>query len=311
MHLHVKKTHVHAAYRCFPDSEINGAVTFNMAVIQLGVSTLKSNCRQMHRYPGNALVHCHGERKFVLPTRHVWRVSFLHQCSKKRPLNIRYNITMKNQRISQPRPIHPATCRSYLDYNLTAVPNLLGLTKESEMIVILGMGEIVVRNALKNCYQHIYELGCRWLFPEYRDGRLVQFCKGMCEDFVRGCENQLMMPGSRHFIHCPYLQDSKDPDVCVYKPVLCPRLRAPANGSFELSDIRRGPSTEARYSCDTPYQISADSTVRICQYSGKWTGTRATCQFQVKSRVSLAKTVVVDVGTLLLLTGVVFAMVRC
>jgi hypothetical protein len=66
-----------------------------------------------------------------------------------------------------------------------------------------------------------------------------------------------------------------DQETPVCEPVLCPPLRAPLNGTIELSGITVG--SMASYSCDVGYEL-VGNTMRVCQSDGMWDGVVPQCR---------------------------------
>lgn len=293
LHMYVNKTHVHIN-GSISKQEYYSALRTNQAVIRIGKGTL--GC--ITEGSGKSMVHCRGEKRFVLPEKHTWAVAFVYKCDNATPekLNIRYTIHMSNQKIT-PVPVFASKCDKYIDYNYTGFPNILGYNDiDTVQSKITDFGN-ELNTTFRGCYQHTSEVGCKTFIPEFRGGRLIPACKKACLDFIEACKTQLKKFGN--FVHCPYLPDSKDPNICVHKEIMCPQLQQPANGKVVLDSETRGLGTKATYSCNVIFKPDLIAMTRTCQYSGEWSGHEIKCIYKIKIIIVILLAVAVAVGILM------------
>lgn len=298
MHLYIKRTHLHKR-GCIPQKELPSAMAINNAIIKLGSDGVDYGCNVNS---AQTTINCKGERKFVLPIDHVWRMAFLYICSSRQKMDIAYNITVTNQRISR-RPVMRSMCDHYLNYNYTGVPNILGQTDEADMRMTISTIGLMLNTTFAECYPHTLEMGCRLLLPEYRNGQLVQVCMHTCKDFVVGCARKLL--GFGHFVHCPYLPVATNTTECFYKPVMCNALHSPANGRVALSQVRPIPGTTASYSCDMLFKPDTNRNQRICKFSGQWSGKAVTCNHKIEVIIPLVVAALVFLAAIIFILGFV------
>ena len=95
----------------------------------------------------------------------------------------------------------------------------------------------------------------------------------MCREFTEACRDSLRLFNQP--LHCESNPDSLDPDVCFYKPIVCPTLQPPSSGSvftagYSLYDL-------STYQCDEGYKLQGQA-VSQCEASGKWNSTNPTCE---------------------------------
>ena len=171
----------------------------------------------------------------------------------------------------------PATCEAFTSHRCsttfnqttTAFPNRVGHSRQSDAAKLFRTLDPLV---LENCYQHMLLVLCKSLFHDCIGDSIYLPCRQMCIDFVNGCKDTLERWNQK--ITCGNFQPSLDPNVCLYKPVVCPSLLDPDHGLVvnegqNLSDI-------AKYECNPGYELEGPS-VRRCLHSGEWNGTEPLC----------------------------------
>ena len=270
--------------------------------------------RECETSPDNATVTCSGSLNICIGFRRQFYTSIGYMCKPTIPLDINFTIEVV------PIPENRVPCTNWSDafdqleqpmypvlrnwiygcskiYSQYSRWNMIGLTQHGYFYVFL-FAQHILRS---HCYQHVFDTECRMIFPECRDGAIIQLCKDTCNDFNAGCSSLYsnVNPGTvapSFNISCTSLGHLNDPDVgnCSYMPVTCaarPKLRENEvvlrqNGSVATSVADLG--------CTSWHTSHSHRIGRVtCGYNGQWSQEVFPCNLMLPVVLSLVVVVTV------------------
>lgn len=246
---------------CFSDEQVDSSFSSNSLTVYLNPNTDNNrfvNC-SMDEFMNS--VTCTGSRNLLISLEKTWNVSFGYKCQEIKELDLLYNMNFTRMFESEPVSITQEMCMNSVKYDYIhyVVPNLLGMSNHGDIYYYV----ITYKNHIhlyEQCYQHAIETFCRFLFPNVVNGIIHYPCVKMCQDFLQACNLAMQKI-------CAHLMDSKNPDVCFYRTVVCEppyivhSIPTTSNGSH--------PGDKLNITCENGYKI-VDASTTECMYSGNW-----------------------------------------
>ena len=233
------------------------------------VDYINSGCR----YEGNRTI-CNGTRTLTAVEPIKWAFDATYECVNKQNVDLFFEADV--QYITNfsfiCEPMELPFCRDRFGYNSTAFPNAVGQESQIEANKALALFHRI-EALFSRCYQHAILFACYGLFPQCHNNKRLFPCRLMCKEGQAGCGfllNQVDQP-----IYCGTLADSLDPDVCFYKPVVCPMLQSPPFGSVIIEGRTLG--NISIYQCNDGYELKGEA-VLLCKPSGYWNSSVPTCE---------------------------------
>ena len=214
---------------------------------------------------------CSGTRKFYVGTEVHWWIDFGYECRIQQQLDISIEMKFTCNVQEKCENIKSNYCRKTLKYTQTFFPNTLGQQSQKWANNLIGVILLVIRKH-PACYKYIREVMCYSLFPLCVRGKAIIPCKQTCIEAIIACEYILRL--YKQPIYCGTYPSSLDPEVCFYKPVMCPKEEDPEFG--KVMKWGRRPFNITEVVCNPGYQIVGDG-IRHCLYSGFLNGTKPRC----------------------------------
>ena len=214
---------------------------------------------------------CSGTRKFYVGTEVHWWIDFGYECRIQQQLDISIEMKFTCNVQQKCEMMRLNYCKDTLDYTQTSFPNTLGHQSQKGAD---NLFEAILPAYEKHpvCHKYTREFMCYSFYPLCVRGKTIIPCKQTCIEVIKACEYYIRL--YKQPIYCGTYPSSLDPEVCFYKPVMCPKEEDPEFG--KVMKWGRRPFNITEVVCNPGYQIVGDG-IRHCLYSGFLNGTKPQC----------------------------------